>query len=27
VVWEVLERALGQPVSEEERAFLAAPIR
>ena len=27
VVWEVLERALGQPVSAEERAFLAAPER
>lgn len=27
VVWEVLERALGQPVGEEERAFLAAPLR
>ena len=27
VVWEVLERALGQPLSAEERAFLSAPLR
>jgi alginate O-acetyltransferase complex protein AlgJ len=27
VVWEVLERALAQPVGAEERAFLAAPLR
>lgn len=27
VVWEVLERALAQPLSAEERAFLAAPLR
>jgi alginate O-acetyltransferase complex protein AlgJ len=27
VVWEVLERALAQPVGDEERAFLAAPLR
>ena len=27
VVWEVLERSLGQPISAEERAFLAAPLR
>ncbi|MCX7372198.1 MAG: cell division protein FtsQ [Alphaproteobacteria bacterium] len=27
VVWEVLERALGQPLSLEERAFLTAPLR